>query len=202
MNTKTKRDSILISPKISFADYSNKNQWDGYSINKIPPISFQAERFLNDYFSYGLLVGFYRDKYTNDTLNSNIHRDFNVGFGALATLHYSSLIEQLTDNRIRFGDFNLYLSLVAHWVVTNSKIRDNFHLQNNLPVTLNETTVDFTPGYIAGLRYYISDRFAMNFEFGNGNFGLVTMGVTWNLGYNRDIKPATKPERLVPGDIN
>lgn len=199
---KSLRDSLIISPRISFADYSNKNQWDNYSINKIPPIAFQVERFYNDYFSYGVLLGFYRNKYTNDTLSSNFHRDFNIGFGGLASLHYSTLIEDLTDNRIRFGDFDLYLTLVAHWVVTNSTIRENYHLQNDMPEKLDETTVDFTLGPVAGLRYYISDKFAMNFEFGSGNLGLVTMGVSWNLSRDKKIRPKYVPEKVVPGDIN
>jgi hypothetical protein len=193
-----RRDSFLISPRISFADYSNVSNWNGFSINKIPPIAFQVEKYYNDIFSYGGFMGFYRNKYTNDTLSSNFHRDFNIGFGVLGTIHYSNWIEDITDNRIRFGDFDLYLSAVINWVVTNNTIKDNFGFINSDRVNYTETTVDFTLGPVAGVRYYISDTFAMNFEFGTGNLGMVTMGVSWNIARDREVKPRKQRELLIP----
>jgi len=202
LHAQTKRDSFLISPRISFADFSNRNQWDGYSINKIPPLAFQVEKFINDYFTYGILVGFYRDKYTNDTLSTNFHRDFNIGFGGLASFHYGNWIEKITNDRVRFNDFDLYVTLGLNWVVTNTTIRENYHHQNGLDEKLDETTVDFSFGPIAGVRYYITDKFAMNLEVGTGNLGIVTMGVSWNLARDRKPRPEYKPERLIQGDVN
>lgn len=202
LSAQNKKDRFVISPRLSFADFSNRDQWGGYSINKIPPIALQAERYINEYFTYGVLLGFYRDKYTNDTLSSNFHRDFNIGFGGLASFHYGKWLEHITHNKVRFNDFDLYLTLGLNWVVTNSTIRENYHLQNDMPEKLDETTVDFNFGPIAGVRYYITDAFAMNLEIGTGNLGLVTMGISWD--FERDKKPKKQytPDKLVPGDVN
>ena len=109
-NAQYKAKSWLFSTKISFADYSDKNDWDGYSIRKIPPIAFSLEKGVNDFFSAGGYVGYYGNKYTNDTLSINEMRDNTFALGVTGSVHYAHWIEELSNYKIFLGDFDFYVT--------------------------------------------------------------------------------------------
>ena len=106
-----------LSPKISFADYSNRHDWDGYSIQKVPPISFSAEKGVTDFLSVGGLIGISRDRYVNDTLSSNVHRYSEFALGAVSNIHFAGWIEKWTNYKVFLGDWDFYagLSVLMNW---------------------------------------------------------------------------------------
>jgi len=168
-----------VSPKISFADYSDRNDWSGYSISKIPPISMAVEKGLNDYISVGGLVGYNRDKYVNDTLPSNIHKYTSFGAGALVSLHWAGWLEKVTNYKIYLGDWDFYFSgsILMVWDkkeedVVWSEVNEVFEDSSS-----SEVKVRIRP--IVGVRYFVTDDFCMLLELGKGNLGMVTTGVSW-----------------------
>ncbi len=181
LNAQYKAESWLFSTKISFADYSDKNDWEGYSIRKIPPIALSLEKGINDFFSAGGYVGYYGNKYTNDTLSVNEMHDNTFALGAIGSIHYAHWIEELSNYKLFLGDFDFYVSgalQVSFNRVKESNMptaeEDIFESNKNSQVTLRVRPV-------IGLRYFLSDYFSMLLEFGKGNLGMITTGVTWQI---------------------
>ncbi|WP_291856888.1 outer membrane beta-barrel protein [Marinilabilia sp.] len=175
-------DSWTISPKISFADYSDTDSYENYSISKIPPISVFVEKGINDYFSAGGFMGYNRDKYNNDTIPENELRYTTFSTGAVATIHYAHWIEALSGHQWFLGDFDLYVSGVLQAVFESSNEQ---HVWNPADETFNnhkESEVKFRLRPIFGMRYFLTPRFSMLLEVGRGNPGMVTTGVSWVLG--------------------
>ncbi|WP_016776114.1 outer membrane beta-barrel protein [Anaerophaga thermohalophila] len=176
------KENWIISPKISFADYSDKNNWEGYSISKIPPVSFFAEKGVNSFFSAGGFLGYNRDKYTNDTIPQNVMRYSTFMAGAVATIHYAHWIESLSGYSIFLGDFDFYAS--ASFQLAFSKTNEqNFWNSETEDFSNHESNeVNFRIRPILGIRYFLTDRFCMLLEAGKGNPGMITTGVSWFLG--------------------
>jgi hypothetical protein len=57
LHAQYKSDSWMLSPKISFADYSDQKNSEDYSISKIPPISVFLEKGMNNFLSAGGFAG-------------------------------------------------------------------------------------------------------------------------------------------------
>ena len=72
-----------LSAKVSFADYSDQNDWSGYSVSKIPPVAVSYEIGGTNLLSYGAFVGFNKDSYQNDTLKSDRITSYNVCYTKL-----------------------------------------------------------------------------------------------------------------------
>ena len=181
LSAQYRADSWLISPKISFADYSDTDSYDGYSISKIPPTSLFIERGINDFFSAGAYMGYHRDKYSNDTIPENVLRYSTFSTGAVGTIHYAHWIEALSGYKWFLGDFDFYVSGVAQLAFkksTEEYVRNN---ETNEFENKQESNVRVRIRPIFGLRYFLTDHFSMLFEIGRGNPGMVTTGVTWNL---------------------
>jgi hypothetical protein len=170
-----------LSPKISFADYSNRHDWDGYSIQKVPPISFAVEKGVTDFLSVGGLMGISRDKYVNDTLSSNVHRYSEFAIGALSNIHFAGWIEKWTNYKVFLGDWDFYagLSLMMEW--SNSKETDVWKEELQQLESSKNTTFSFRAKPMVGVRYFVNDNFCMLLEVGHGNMGLVTTGITFRI---------------------
>lgn len=176
-----KADNWYLSPKISFADYGDRNDWSGYSIKKIPPISVAVEKGINDYLSAGVLTGFYRDKYINDTLQTNVHRYMNFAVGTLATVHFAGWIEKLSDYSLFLGDWDFYVSggVLLKW---NNRKESDVWNDALMQFEQNKSSdFDIVIRPLVGLRYFVTDDFSMLIEVGNANLGVVTTGVTWRI---------------------
>ncbi len=176
-----RRDAWTVSPKLSFADYSDQKNWEDYSISKVPPISVFAEKGLTDFLSAGGFLGYKGDKYVNDTIQDTQLRYRSYLTGVVGTIHYAHWIERLSGHSIFLGDFDFYVSGAMQLAVsaTNeqhvwSSEKEDF--QNN-----KESEVKFRIRPIFGIRYFLTDYFCMAFEVGEGNAGMITTGVTWFL---------------------
>ncbi len=176
-----KNGDWYVSPKISFADFSDRNDWAGYSISKVPPISITVEHGLNDFFSTGLIVGFSNDKYTNDTLKTNVHRYTNLAIGGLATIHFAGWIEKWSNYSVFLGDWDFYLTggLMMEW--ENRDETDVWNESKQVFEDLEYSEFNFKVRPAIGVRYYVTDNFCMLLEVGKANLGLVTTGVSWRL---------------------
>lgn len=170
----------IISPKISFADYSDKNNYENYSISKIPPLSFFVEKGLNSFFSAGGFIGYKRDKYVNDTISTNVLKYRTYTTGAVATIHYAKWIERLSGYSIFLGDFDLYISGAMQMAFNKTEEKHVWDSETgqykDLPI---KKDIDFRIRPIFGIRYFLTDRFCMLLEVGRGNPGMVTTGVSW-----------------------
>ena len=176
-----REDALIISPKISFADYSNQNTWSDYSISKVPPISVFFEKGLNTFLSAGGFISYHGDRYTHDTIPDNVMRYRTYGTGAVASVHYAHWIEELSNHSIFLGNFDLYVSAAVRLAIRKTNEQ---HLWQPEDETFannksTETTLQLRP--IFGIRYFLTDRFCMLAEIGKGNPGLVTTGVSWFL---------------------
>jgi hypothetical protein len=175
---------IYISPKISFADYSDRNDWNGYSIHKVPPISLTVERGVTDFLSVGALVGYSRDKYVNDTLSSNRHVYSDFSLGTVTNVHFAGWIEEWTNYKVFLGDWDFYagLGLLFKWQngednnVWNDELKQ---FESNKSSSFN---MKLRP--LVGVRYFVTDNFCMLVEVGHGNLGLVTTGITLRIPNN------------------
>jgi len=168
-----------VSPKISFADYSDRNDWSGYSISKIPPISIAVEKGMTDYISIGGLVGYNRDEYVNDTLSTNIHKYTAFGAGALVSLHWAGWLEQVTNYKIYLGDWDFYFSGSILMIWDKSKEVNVWNDIEGKQESFSSSEVKIRLRPIMGVRYFVADNFCMLLELGKGNLGMVTTGVSW-----------------------
>ena len=168
-----------VSPKISFADYSDRNDWSGYSISKIPPISIAVEKGMNDYVSVGGLIGYNRDKYVNDTLSTNSHKYTSFGTGALVSLHFAGWLEKVTNYKIYLGDWDFYFTGSVLLVWDKKEEVDVWNATNAALEDYSTSVVKVRLRPIVGVRYFVADDFCMLLEVGNGNLGMVTTGVSW-----------------------
>ncbi len=170
-----------LSPKISFADYSNRHDWDGYSIQKVPPISFVVEKGVTDFLSVGGLMGISRDKYVNDTLSSNVHRYSEFALGAVSNIHFAGWIEKWTNYQVFLGDWDFYagLSLLMNW--NGAKETDVWNEELQELKSSKSTDFSFNVQPLVGVRYFVSDNFCMLLEVGPGNMGFVTTGITFRI---------------------
>lgn len=168
-----------VSPKISFADYSDRNDWSGYSISKIPPISIAVEKGLNDYISVGGLMGYNRDKYVNDTLSVNTQKYTSFGAGALVSLHWAGWLEKVTNYKIYLGDWDFYLSGSVLMVWDKQEEDAVWNETNEVFENSSSSEVKVRIRPIVGVRYFVADDFCMLLEVGKGNLGMVTTGVSW-----------------------
>ncbi len=176
-----RQDAWTLSPKISFADYSDQKSWENYSISKVPPISVFLEKGIKDFLSAGGFVGYSGDKYINDTIPDNIMRYRTFMTGAVATIHYAHWIEQLSGHSIFLGDFDLYISGVMQMAFNTANEKHVWQADEEEFSDRKSSEVKFRIRPIFGIRYFITDRFCMLFEAGRGNPGSVTTGVTWVL---------------------
>ncbi len=182
-NVFVRKDSglVLVTAKIGFSDQSDDTDWEGYSINSLPPLALQVEYFQNDLFSYGAQLLYSRNKYTNDTLTTNYFKNNTVGLAAIGTFHYGSWLQDVTHNWFKFGYLDLYVSMAARMDIhrnVNSDWNDELQLiqEDNMG---KETSVKWRLRPIFGARYYISDRFSLNVEVGKGNLGMLSSSVSW-----------------------
>ena len=173
-----KNKDWYISPKISFADYSDRHDWEGYSISKIPPVSVAVERGVTDFLSVGALVGFNNEKYVNDTLSSNVHKYSDFAIGALANVHFAGWIEEWSNYSIFLGDWDIYagMSVLMKW----SKTDEQNMWQEDLQAFTNNEASSFKTVVrpLVGVRYFLNDNVTMLLEVGNGNLGIVTTGIS------------------------
>jgi len=176
-----KNGDWYLSPKISFADFSDRRDWDGYSISKVPPISLTVEHGLNDFLSVGFLTGISKDKYTNDTIETNIHRYTTFAIGGLASVHFAGWIEKWSNYTVFLGDWDFYVSggMVMEWV--GRKDSDVWNDETKDFENFNETDFNIRIRPSIGVRYFVTDNFCMLLEVGKANLGIVTTGVSWRL---------------------
>ena len=174
-------DAWTISPKISFADYSDQQNWQDYSISKVPPVSVFVEKGINSFLSAGGFVGYSGDKYTNDTIQTNIMRYRTFMTGVVGTLHYAHWIEQLSGHSIFLGDFDFYVSGAMQLAFHSTSEQQVWNPDEELRDDHESSEIKFRMRPIFGIRYFITDRFCMLAEVGKGNPGMVTTGVTWIL---------------------
>lgn len=168
-----------ISPKISFADYSDQNDWSDYSISKVPPISLSVEKGLNDYISIGGMLGYNRDKYVNDTISSNVHKYSSFGTGALVSLHWAGWLEKVTNYQLYLGDWDFYFTGSVLLVWDNKKEQDVWNEADAIREDFSSSDVNVRIRPVVGIRYFVADDFCMLVEVGKGNLGMVTTGVSW-----------------------
>jgi len=172
---------FLISAKISFSDNYDDNDWDGYSISNLPPISVQVDYFHNNFLSYGAQLLYGRDKYTNDTLSTSYVKNGVTGLAAIGSFHYGSWLQDVTHNKIKFRYLDLYASLAFRFDVHHNVKSDYWNDATELVENENKTVVKMKVRPILGARYYISDHFSINVEFGKGNLGMLSSSVSWVL---------------------
>lgn len=179
INAQYKEGAWYLSPKISFADYSDRDDWSGYSISKIPPVSMTLEYGLNQYFGAGVTMGFSHDKFTNDTLNINVHRYSTLALGGIASFHFTGLIEKWTNYSIFLGDWDLYMN--AGFLLLLDREKEEHLWDNDKQIFENHESSDvsFRIRPSLGVRYFLTDDLCMLVEFGKTNLGIVTTGLTW-----------------------
>ena len=172
----------LATAKISFSDTQDDTNWKGYSISSLPPLALQLEYFHNDYFSYGGQLLYSRNKYSNDTLASNYIKNSVLGVAAIGTFHYGSWLQDVTHNWFKFGYLDLYTSMAlrfdVHRDVEGGAWNEDLQ-QFESDVKHKEAEVKMKIRPIFGARYYISDRFSINIELGEGNLGMLSSSVSW-----------------------
>ena len=176
---------IYISPKISFADYSDRNDWDGYSIHKVPPISLTVEKGVTDFLSVGALIGYSRDKYVNDTLSSNKHIYSDFVLGSVTNVHFAGWIEEWTNYKVFLGDWDLYAGMGLLFKWQNGEANDVWKEELNQLESSNSSSFDIKFRPLVGVRYFVNDNFCMLVEVGHGNMGLVTTGITFRIPHDR-----------------
>ena len=181
MKAQYRQEAWIISPKISFADYSDQTDWAQYSISKVPPISFFAEKGLNPFLSAGGFLSYHGDKYAHDTIPDNVMRYKTYGVGAVASIHYAHWIEQLSGHSIFLGDFDLYVSAAARLEIHKTDEQYVWDPEEENFSNYQNTETKFRIRPIFGLRYFLTERFCMLAEVGKGNPGMVTTGVSWYL---------------------
>lgn len=173
---------VLLSAKIGFSESADELEWDGYSTNEFPPVAIQIEYFHNDYLSYGAQLVYTRNKYTNDTLTSNFTKKSIVGMAALGTFHYGSWLQDITHDKINFGYLDLYFTMALRLDVYRDVQGGPWNedtQQFDVDIKNKDTSAKLRFRPIFGARYFISDRFSINMEFGRGNLGLITTSVSW-----------------------
>jgi hypothetical protein len=175
------KDSWILSPKLSFADYSDQKKWTDYSIQKVPPISVFLEKGINSFLSAGGFMGYKGDKYTHDTIPSNVMQYRTYITGVVASVHYAHWVEQLSGHRIFLGDFDFYISGSMQLAINNTKEHQVWQPEEAVFTNEESSSVDFLIRPIYGIRYYLTDHFCMLAEIGRGNPGMITTGVTWIL---------------------
>lgn len=181
LHSQYREDAWIISPKISFADYSDQSSWEDYSISKVPPISVFLEKGISNFFSAGGFIGYSRDKYSNDTIPENVMRYNTFSTGAMASIHYAHWLEALSGHSIFLGDFDFYIS-GAFQVAFENTNEQHFWVPETETFEDSKTSeVKFRIRPIFGIRYFLTERFCMLFEAGKGNPGMITTGVSWNL---------------------
>lgn len=176
-----RQEAWTISPKISFADYSDQKSWQNYSISKVPPVSVFVEKGINNFLSAGGFAGYSGDKYTNDTIPTNVMRYRTFITGAVATIHYAHWIEQLSGHSIFLGDFDFYVSGAMQLAFNSTNEQSVWDPDEEDFNDYKSSEVKFRTRPIFGIRYFITDRFCMLAEVGKGNPGMITTGVTWVL---------------------
>ncbi|MCU4162614.1 outer membrane beta-barrel protein [Carboxylicivirga caseinilyticus] len=176
-----KKADWYVSPKISFADYSDKNDWDGYSISKIPPVSMAVEYGLNDFLSVGGMFGFNRDKYKNDTISTNLHKYGKVVLGGLASVHFAGWIEKWTNYSVFLGDWDFYVTGGVMFEWSSKKETDVWNDELEIYENFNDKELKLKLRPAVGVRYFVTDDVSMLLEVGKANLGLVTTGLTLRL---------------------
>ncbi|PWD99955.1 hypothetical protein [Marinilabilia rubra] len=174
-------DAWILSPKISFADYSDQSSWEDYSISKVPPVSVFLEKGITDYFSAGGFIGYNGDKYTNDTIPDNVMRYNTITTGAVATIHYAHWLEALSGHSIFLGDFDFYVSGALQVAFKNTNEQHSWNAETETFDDNKSSDAQIRIRPIFGIRYFLTERFCMLFEAGKGNAGMITTGVSWNL---------------------
>lgn len=173
-----------INPKISFADYSNRNDWNGYSIRKVPPISLSVEKGVTDYLSVGALMGFNNDKYVNDTLATNVHKYSDFAIGGVANIHFAGWIEKWSNYSIFLGDWDIYAGTGLLFKWSNSEETDVWIEEQEEFQDSSESSFAVKLRPLVGVRYFLNDNISMLVEVGHGNLGLVTTGITFRIPHD------------------
>ncbi|TAJ10269.1 hypothetical protein DMA11_19215 [Marinilabiliaceae bacterium JC017] len=174
-----KKGEWSVSPKISFAKHADDRDWSSYSIVKMPPLSVAVEKGLTDYFSAGGYVGYYADKYTNDTLKTTVYKYNTFTTGVMGTLHWAGWLEKTLNYKVFLGDWDFYLSGVFKMVWHERKEEHVWHEEKQAFLDDSDSKFSLEVRPIMGVRYFVSDNFSMLVEVGTGNLGMVTSGVTW-----------------------
>lgn len=172
-------EGFLISPKLSFAGYSDRENWQDFSISKVPPLVIQVEKYYNSYLSYGGYIGVNGENYISDINDSTSLKNRAFALAALGTFHFSNWFQRVYRDRVRFKDLDLYCTLSLRWEYQNSKASNILNSTTEIVESYRKSRSIFHIGPIAGVRYYITDTFSMLAEVGGGNLGIVTMGITW-----------------------
>lgn len=176
-----REDSWTISPKISFADYSDQKRWEDYSISKVPPLSVFAEKGINNFLSAGGFIGYNGDKYSNDTIPDNVMQYRTYMTGAVASVHYAHWIEQLSGHRIFLGHFDFYISGAIQLAINTTNEQRVWQADKEVFSDHKSSDAQLRIRPIFGIRYFITDRFCMLLEAGRGNPGMITTGVSWSI---------------------
>lgn len=175
---------IYISPKISFADYSDRHDWDGYSIHKVPPISLSIEKGVADFLSVGAMIGYSRDKYVNDTLSGNTHIYSDFVLGNIANIHFAGWIEEWTNYKVFLGDWDFYAGIGVLFQWKNREDNEVWNEELNNYESQKRNSFDMRIRPVIGVRYFVTDNFCMLVEVGEGNIGLVTTGITFRIPHD------------------
>lgn len=172
-------EGLLISPKLSFSGYSNRENWQDYSISKVPPFAIQIEKYYNSFISYGGYVGVNGENYIMDTNDTTSLKNRSLALATIGTFHYSNWFQRVLRDRVRFSEVDLYCSISLRWEYRWASAKNMVNEETDLPESYRTSKSVFHLGPIFGVRYYISDSFSMLAEVGGGNLGMVTMGVSW-----------------------
>lgn len=131
----------------------------------LPALTANYELGVHEYFGIGPYVGYksWRYSYLNSEYGFNI-----IAFGARGSFHYSTLLKEELDVDIDDSKWDLYFLANFGFEVLTYTGDTNF-----------EGEVDFVflrPAL--GVRYYLSENFAVFGEGGRGTLSYLTLGIT------------------------
>lgn len=181
MYGQVKHEYWYISPKVSFADYSNSENRVGFSSYKTPPFELQVEYALRRKWTVGMSVGFAKESYKNDTYASNIEKESAIGVSAFANYHFTEDLEKWLDYSWDLINFDFYVSLGLRTERQSKDYVDVLQEDGESRLSFAKKVYSLKGGPSIGMRYYLNDHFAMYLECGYVSMGLVTMGITWSL---------------------
>ncbi|MFW5821526.1 MAG: hypothetical protein ACOCWA_09555 [Bacteroidota bacterium] len=166
------KDQNLFGVGISLGYYSY-----GYLGSRsigIPPLSAYYETGIHDYITAGPFLGVARWSYRYSTNDYRYSWTF-INVGARGSFHITGFMNEILGLEIDEEKIDWYLTLLAGMEFRNYSSNTGFD-ENTY-----SNTSRFFIGPSTGVRYYLSDSFAIFAEGGYGALGAFTLGASFKL---------------------
>ncbi len=167
---KSYQNENLIGAGISLGYYSYG--FAGSRSMGVPPLSAYYEKGVHDYFTVGPFVGFARWSYSSSYAGDWKYSWTFINVGARGSFHATGFLNDILGMEMDEEKIDWYLTLLLGMEFRNYK--DDYGGHGGI----HSNTSNFFIGPSAGVRYYVSDNFAIFAEGGRGALGALTFGVS------------------------